>query len=47
MQWRRIFPPRNVAEHRLNRQWLFVPDWLRTMFNPLRESVDSAYQLGR
>jgi GxxExxY protein len=25
---RRIFPPKDVAEHRINRQWLFVPDWL-------------------
>jgi len=29
LQRRRIFPPKNVTEHRVNRQWLFVPDWLR------------------
>ncbi|MBI4492293.1 MAG: GxxExxY protein [Chloroflexi bacterium] len=29
LQWRRIFPPKNVAEHKVNRQWLFVPDWLK------------------
>ncbi|MEE8391061.1 MAG: GxxExxY protein [Anaerolineae bacterium] len=29
LQWRRIFPPKNVTEHRVNRQWLFVPDWLK------------------
>lgn len=29
LQWRRIFPPKNITEHRVNRQWLFVPDWLR------------------
>jgi len=29
LQWRRIFPPKNVAEHQVNRQWLFVPDWLQ------------------
>ncbi len=29
LQKRRIFPPKNVAEHRRNRQWLFVPDWLK------------------
>ena len=29
LQKRRIFPPRNVVEHRVNRQWLFVPDWLK------------------
>jgi len=28
LQHRRILPPRNLQEHRLNRQWLFVPDWL-------------------
>ena len=29
LQFRRILPPRNLQEHRVNRQWLFVPDWLR------------------
>lgn len=29
LKYRRIFPPQNVSEHRANRQWLFVPDWLR------------------
>jgi GxxExxY protein len=29
LQQRRIFPPKHIAEHRANRQWLFVPDWLR------------------
>ena len=29
LQWRRIFPPKTISEHRVNRQWLFVPDWLR------------------
>ena len=27
---RRIFPPKNIQEHRINRQWLFVPDWLKS-----------------
>ena len=26
--WRRILPPRKVTEHRINRQWLFVPEWI-------------------
>ncbi len=26
---RRILPPKSLQEHRVNRQWLFVPDWLR------------------
>lgn len=26
---RRILPPKNIQEHRVNRQWLFVPDWLK------------------
>jgi GxxExxY protein len=29
LRFRRILPPRNVQEHKVNRQWLFVPDWLR------------------
>lgn len=29
LQHRRIFPPKDVVEHRINRQWLFVPDWLK------------------
>ncbi len=29
LQWRRIFPPKNITEHHVNRQWLFVPDWLK------------------
>jgi len=29
LKWRRIFPPTDVTEHRVNRQWLFVPDWLK------------------
>jgi GxxExxY protein len=28
LQHKRILPPRNLQDHRLNRQWLFVPDWL-------------------
>jgi GxxExxY protein len=26
---RRVFPPQKVINHLLNRQWLFVPDWLK------------------
>ncbi|HLB49872.1 MAG TPA: GxxExxY protein [Anaerolineales bacterium] len=29
LQWKRILPPKNIAEHQVNRQWLFVPDWLK------------------
>ncbi len=29
LEWRRILPPKDITQHRLNRQWLFVPDWLR------------------
>lgn len=29
LRYRRILPPRKVAEHRISRQWLFVPDWLK------------------
>jgi len=30
LQWKRVFPPEDVTEHRVNRQWLFVPDWLKS-----------------
>jgi GxxExxY protein len=29
LKFKRILPPKDVNEHRLNRQWLWVPDWLR------------------
>jgi GxxExxY protein len=28
LQWKRVFPPQDITTHRVNRQWLFVPDWL-------------------
>lgn len=33
LAYHRILPPRDLQEHRVNRQWLFVPDWL----NPTEE----------
>ena len=30
LQYKRIFPPKKVQEHRVNRQWLFVPDSLQS-----------------
>jgi GxxExxY protein len=29
LKFKRILPPRNIQEHRVNRQWLFVPEWLK------------------
>lgn len=29
LQYRRILPPKDITAHRANRQWLFVPDWLK------------------
>ncbi len=29
LEYKRILPPKNIAEHQANRQWLFVPDWLK------------------
>jgi hypothetical protein len=26
---RRVLPPKDIGEHRVNRQWLFVPEWLK------------------
>ena len=38
LKFRRILPPQNIAEHRVNRQWLWVPDYLR---ETLPDSSDS------
>ena len=29
LRYRRVFPPKKVIDHLLNRQWLFIPDWLK------------------
>ncbi len=29
LRQRRVFPPQKVAAHLINRQWLFIPDWLK------------------
>jgi GxxExxY protein len=29
LEIKRVLPPTRVTDHRLNRQWLFVPEWLR------------------
>jgi GxxExxY protein len=29
LRYRRVFPPKNICEHTLNRQWLFAPNWLK------------------
>jgi hypothetical protein len=29
LRYRRVLPPQKSIEHLLNRQWLFVPDWLK------------------
>jgi GxxExxY protein len=29
LKHRRVLPPKDIGEHRVNRQWLFVPDWLK------------------
>jgi GxxExxY protein len=29
LHYRRVFPPRKVIDHLVNRQWLSVPDWLK------------------
>ncbi|MBX3013529.1 MAG: GxxExxY protein [Caldilineaceae bacterium] len=29
LEWKRILPPKRVQEHKVNRQWLFVPEWLQ------------------
>lgn len=29
LRYRRVFPPQKVIDHLVNRQWLYVPDWLK------------------
>ncbi len=29
LRYHRVFPPQKVIDHLLNRQWLFIPDWLK------------------
>jgi GxxExxY protein len=29
LEFKRVLPPKDVQDHTVNRQWLFVPDWLR------------------
>jgi GxxExxY protein len=29
LEFKRILPPKDVTEHRVNRQWLYVPKWLK------------------
>lgn len=29
LRYRRIFPPQKIVDDLINRQWLFVPDWLK------------------
>ena len=29
LQYKRILPPKDISNHQVNRQWLFVPDWLK------------------
>lgn len=29
LRWRRILPPKKIHPHTINRQWLFVPNWLK------------------
>lgn len=33
LRYRRVFPPQKVIDHLLNRQWLFIPDWLKDNSN--------------
>jgi|WetSurSiteA1Bulk_404760.scaffolds.fasta_scaffold04180_3 GxxExxY protein len=29
LRYRRVLPPQKVIDHLVNRQWLFIPDWLK------------------
>jgi GxxExxY protein len=38
LRYRRVFPPKKVSEHIINRQWLFQPDWLKEKQKPSTDS---------
>ena len=29
LDWKRVLPPQRISDHKFNRQWLFVPEWLQ------------------
>lgn len=29
LEWQRVLPPKRIQDHKVNRQWLFVPEWLQ------------------
>ena len=31
LETKRILPPKKIQEHRVNRQWLYVPDWVKNV----------------
>lgn len=35
LDWQRILPPKDVSTHKVNRQWLFVPDWMSGEVEPV------------
>jgi GxxExxY protein len=37
LQYKRILPPKKTQEHLVNRQWLFIPDWLKSQSDADRE----------
>jgi GxxExxY protein len=42
LKYRRIFPPQKIAQRKVNHQWLFVPDWLKTEKNSEQSRHNSA-----
>ena len=41
LEKKRILPPKKIQEHRVNRQWLFVPDWLKAEQQSQRDNQES------
>ena len=35
LEYKRVLPPKKLQEHMINRQWLFVPDWLKPDQDPV------------
>ena len=35
LEYKRVLPPKKLHEHMINRQWLFVPEWLKPDQGPV------------
>ena len=34
LKYKRVLSPKNITEHKVNRQWLYIPEWLKPDHEP-------------